>query len=126
MKITHIGERVTQEDLIKYYNIADVFAFPTRLEGHGMTAAEAMSCGVPVVTTNAKGIRDVVVDGKTGYKVNINDVEKFSEKMKILLSDDSLRKRMGIAARKHIEKNWTWKNSIDQTEKFMKELVGTK
>ncbi|MCK4497082.1 MAG: glycosyltransferase family 4 protein, partial [Candidatus Aenigmarchaeota archaeon] len=116
----------TQKDLAKYYNISDVFAFPTRLEGHGMTAAEAMACGMPVVTTNAAGVRRFVLDGKTGYKVNIDDVKQFTEKLKILLSDDSLRKRMGRAARRHIEENWTWDVSIDQTEKFMEKVVNRK
>lgn len=124
--IHHIPHVSTQKDLLKYYNVSDVFAFPTRLEGHGMTAAEAMACGMPVVTTNAAGVRRFVLDGKTGYKVNIGDVKQFTEKLKILLSDDSLRKRMGRAARRHIEENWTWDVSIDQTEKFMEKVVNRK
>ncbi len=116
----------TQKDLAKYYNVSDIFAFPTRLEGHGMTASEAMACGLPVVTTNAKGVRDIVLDGKTGYKVDVNDVKQFSEKLKILLSDGSLRKKMGLAGRKCIEENWTWEVSLDQTERFMEKVVNKK
>lgn len=113
----------TQKDLVKYYNACDVFAFPTRLEGHGMTAAEAMACEVPVVTTNAKGIRNVVVDGKTGYKVNIDDTEQFSSKLEILLSNDSLRKKMGSAGRRFIKENFTWEAAIDKLEVFMENMT---
>jgi phosphatidylinositol alpha-1,6-mannosyltransferase len=116
----------TQKDLAKYYNISDVFAFPTRLEGHGMTAAEAMSCEVPVVTTNAKGIKNVVLDGKTGYKTDIDNVEQFSDKLKILLSDASLRKKMGSAGRRFIEENFTWKSSLDKLEKFLEDMLNEK
>ena len=112
-----------KEDLAKYYNISDIFAFPTRLEGFGRTAAEAMSCGVPVVTTNAKGIRDVVIDKKTGYMVDTDNSEQFSDKLKSLLNDVSIRKKMGYAAIKRVEENFTWKSSINKTERFMQNLV---
>lgn len=125
-KIHHISHFLPEEELVKYYNTSDVFAFPTRMEGHGMTAAEAMACGVPVVTTNAAGVSRFVLDGKTGYKVNVDDVGQFTKKLKILLSDGSLRKKMGSAGRRHIEENWTWDVSIDQTEKFMEKVVNRK
>lgn len=121
-KIHNIPYVPNKNDLAKYYNISDVFALPTRLEGFGRTAAEAMSCGVPVVTTNAKGIKDVVLDGETGYQVNIDNVMQFSEKLKKLLSNDSLRLKMGLNARKRVEKEFTWEASLNRAELFMDRL----
>jgi len=47
------------------------------VEGFGISALKAGSCGLPVVASNIQGIRDVIVDGKTGYLVGEGDVEGF-------------------------------------------------
>ena len=74
---------------------SDVFVFSSEYEGLGTAIVEAQVCGLPVVATDCKyGPNEVVVDGKTGFIVPVNDVEKFSEKLENLISDKELRQEM--------------------------------
>lgn len=74
---------------------ADVFAFPTRREGLGLAALEAMYCGLPVIASNTRGIRDYAVDGKSGFLRDPEDAAGFADAIRILKEDAALRKRCG-------------------------------
>lgn len=74
---------------------ADVFAFPTRREGLGLAALEAMYCGLPVIASNTRGIRDYMVDGKSGFLRDSEDAAGFADAIRILKEDTALRKRCG-------------------------------
>lgn len=79
------------------YNWADIFIMPNitvpgDVEGFGIVAIEAGTCGLPVVGTNIQGIRDAVIDGETGYLVDEGDVEGFLERIKEMdLDKDNIR-----------------------------------
>lgn len=82
-----ILNEVSQGLLKLLYNCADVFVMPNRrikddVEGFGIVAIEAASCGAPVVANNVDGINEAVLDGKTGWLVEDNNTEKFLEKIK--------------------------------------------
>jgi glycosyltransferase involved in cell wall biosynthesis len=72
-------------------------------EAFGFTIVEAMSCGVPVIATRTGGIPEIVRDGANGFLVPINDPNSTSECILRLLSDDSLRDKMGHAARSDVK-----------------------
>ncbi|MGM9661026.1 MAG: glycosyltransferase family 4 protein [Faecousia sp.] len=74
---------------------ADVFAFPTRREGLGLAALEAMYCGLPVIASNTRGIQDYMVDGKSGFLRDAEDAAGFADAIRILKEDIALRKRCG-------------------------------
>ncbi|MHB8621935.1 MAG: glycosyltransferase family 4 protein [Sulfuricaulis sp.] len=101
-------EQIRQERRIKvvgysteperYLSISDVFCLPSYREGFPNTVIEAAAMGVPVVATHIVGLVDSVVDGKTGILVQPRNVEALSAALFSILSDESLRKRMGKAA----------------------------
>jgi len=68
-------------------------------EGLGIATIEAMAAGVPTIVSNNYGLAETTVDGKTGYVVERGDVDAIAEKILLLLTNDSLRKEMGEAAR---------------------------
>lgn len=84
-------------------NIADIFVMPSK-GGEGITRAmlEAMSCGTPVITTNVGGNPDAVINGETGFIINVGDYETLANKILTLLKDSELRRKIGINARKRI------------------------
>jgi glycosyltransferase involved in cell wall biosynthesis len=88
---------VEPELLPRHYHRMDVVAMPSRWEGFGLAAAEAMAAGKPVVGTNVPGLREVVHDGVTGFLVPVDDPEALAQRLAHLLSDDSLRAAMGRA-----------------------------
>ena len=65
---------------------------PDDVKEFGIVALEAGSCGVPVVASNIQGLRDAVIDGKTGYLIKEGDVEGFLERIKMMnLTKEDIR-----------------------------------
>lgn len=104
----------SEEQLLRYYRSADVFALPSRLvepagsvEGFGIVFLEASSCEVPVIGGNSGGIPDAIVDGETGYLVDPNSADQLTDRILTLLSNRNLRKSMGQAGRRRVVAEFT-------------------
>lgn len=97
---------VPQTDLPQIYRSADVFVFPSLLEGMGLVVLEAMASGLPVITT-PNGPGDLVRDGVDGFVVPIRDVDAIVEKLEYLHAHPEERLRMGQNARERA-KMFTW------------------
>jgi glycosyltransferase involved in cell wall biosynthesis len=89
-----------------YYEIMDVFVFPTRREGLGKVLLEAAAAGKPVVSTRTTGVVDVVQDGITGILVPPGDVENLAQATACLVRDHELALRMGRCARVLVEQHF--------------------
>jgi len=96
--------RVEPEVLPRYYHIVDVLAVPSHWEGFGLAAAEAMAAGRPVVGTNVPGLREVVEDDVTGFLVPADEPSLLAQRLVTLLSDHSLRARMGRRGIERVER----------------------
>jgi len=92
--VTFLGAR-DQDTLPYYYSAAQVCVVPSYYESFGMVALEAMACGTPVIASKVGGLTFTVKDGGTGYLVPDGDPAALSEKLKLLLTDEKLRRRMG-------------------------------
>lgn len=84
-----------RKDVPEIMNAADIFAHPSKREGLGLACLEAMASGLPLVTSNIQGIPDYVENGVTGFLCDPEDTAKFAENLHILISDSTLRRRMG-------------------------------
>lgn len=90
----------------------DVFVFPTLVEGRALVVLEAMSQGLPVITTTNSGNDDVVIDGTTGFIVPIRSAEAIARRLTQLAEDPDLVQAMSEAARqKAIEHSWDYYRS---------------
>lgn len=92
-----------RRDIPELCNTADISAFPSRIEGLGLAGIEAMSAGVPLVSSNVHGILDYVIDGKTGYACNPEDVDGFANAISKLATDKELRESMREDCLKAVE-----------------------
>lgn len=90
---------VAPGELGRYYERAAVVCVPSRREGYGMTAREAMAYGRPVVATRVGGLADAIRDGETGVLVPPRDPAALRLAIVGLLDDGALRRRLGEAAR---------------------------
>ena len=95
---------VSPRELGPWYERAAVIAAPSRREGYGVAAREAMAWGRPVVATAVGGLVDAVVDGETGLLVPPGDVPALRSALERLLGDAGLRKRLGVAAREKAQR----------------------
>jgi glycosyltransferase involved in cell wall biosynthesis len=98
---------VPRAELGMYYERAAVVSVPSRREGYGVVAREAMAFGRPVVATAVGGLVDAVEDGETGLRVPPGDVAALRAAIERLLEDAALRTRLGAAARAHAAEHWT-------------------
>lgn len=106
---------IPEESKPEYYNMADVFVFPSELEGFGLVLAEAMSCGKPVVSFNNSSIPEVVEDSVTGFLVKTGDKDEFVKKTQLLLEDEHLRCRMACQAVERVERMFRWERAARET-----------
>ena len=95
---------IQEKDLPKYYCIGDIFAYPSFLEAFGLVVLEAMACGLPIVAWDVAPINEFVRNGRDGLLVPLGDINKFTECIRYLLSNERLRKQMGRNAGNQAEK----------------------
>jgi len=88
------------EDVRGLLSAADVLVMPSRWEGFGLAAAEAMAASLPVLATRVEGLCDVVVEGKTALLVERDDPEALAKQIEFLAGDAALRRRLGQAGRR--------------------------
>lgn len=135
-RVLWIEKMVTKPEVIELYSHARVFCCPSVYEPFGIINLEAMACGAPVVASATGGIKEVVVDGETGYLVPFEadpasgfpqDPEKFAEdlgaKLGALLGDAETCHRFGAAGRKRVEEKFSWSSIADQTVDLYRGLI---
>ena len=106
----HFLGQLHNRDIAAYYHASDVFALASvaRSEAFGIVQLEAMACGLPVVNTGLdSGVPFVSLDGLTGLTVPPGDSAALSRALTTLLDDDELRGRLGDAARKRVDTEFT-------------------
>lgn len=133
-----IPQFLPKPQLISLYTHAAVFVCPSIYEPFGIINLEAMACGTPVVASAVGGIVEVVEDGETGLlvpfeplpweKIDFRDAGGFSKSLAAainsLLSAPDKLEAMGIAARRRVEKYFSWQAIARQTLQFYRELTG--
>lgn len=98
--IEYFGE---QEDVRPYLNQANVFVLPSYREGTPKTNLEAMASGRAVLTTNAPGCKETVVDGLNGYMVPVKDIDALCDKMEYLIENPRIVEKMAVEGRKMVK-----------------------
>jgi glycogen synthase len=106
---------VPHDELQGLYARAAVVACPSRREGFGVACLEAMAHGRPVVAGDVGGLRDLVVDGETGYLVPPRDVPALRAALERLLGDADLRRRLGAAGRERARTVFSWPAATEAT-----------
>jgi glycosyltransferase involved in cell wall biosynthesis len=102
---------VPHAELGQYYERAAAVVVPSRREGYGIAAREAMAYGRPVVATAVGGLLDAVEDGVTGLLVPPRDPDSLRAALDRLLRDAAMRARLGAAARARAARDLGWKAS---------------
>ena len=135
--IVWINEMVDRKTATELYSHAAVFCCPSVYEPFGIINLEAMACETGVVASAVGGIKEVVVDGETGFLVPLEQMkespfeptnaEKFSRdlaaKINQLMSDPELRERFGKAGRKRAKEKFSWSAIARETKALYKSLT---
>ena len=111
-------------ELGPYYARCSVVACPSRREGYGLVAREAMAHGRPVVASAVGGLLDAVEDGVTGLLVPPRDPASLRDALMRLLGDHDLRWRLGAAARARAREKYSWQAATAATLDAYREVLG--
>ena len=135
-RIVWIEKMVTKREAIQLYSNARVFCCPSVYEPFGIINLEAMACRVPVVASATGGIKEVVVEGKTGYLVPFDqdpvtsfprDPETFARvlasRSSELMADPEKCQRFGEAGRRRVEEQFSWTAIAHQTIELYERLI---
>jgi N-acetyl-alpha-D-glucosaminyl L-malate synthase BshA len=111
-----------QEQINEILSISDLFLLPSATESFGLSALEAMACSVPVVSTNAGGLPEINVDGKTGYLSEVGDTDAMAANAIHILSDDDRLLHFKKAAIAHARK-FEKQHIIPQYEQLYTQVI---
>ena len=106
-RFRHFGV-IPRNDLYRFYSQGSVLVLASLEEGLALVQAQAMACGIPVITTTNTGAEDLFTNGVEGFIVPIRDVNAIAEKIAQLLSRSNDREMMGQAARKRVAEIGGW------------------
>jgi len=115
--------QVSETDLIKLYQNADVYAYSSPCEDFGLGPIEAMACGTPAVVWDYAGPTETVIDGTTGFRAKPYSIDDFAEKVLRLLKDEDLNRKMGLNAVSHVRKNYSWGRHMEILEPALLSLA---
>ena len=111
-----------QEQMDEILSISDLFLLTSSYESFGLSALEAMSCGVPVISTNAGGLGEINVHGFTGYLSNVGDVEDMATHAFSILENETVLNQFKNQAKEHAMK-FEKQFIIPQYEQLYNEVV---
>jgi glycosyltransferase involved in cell wall biosynthesis len=115
---------VSDENLLKYYNLADIFAFPTlRMEGLPLVLPEAMACEKPVIASRIGGITTVIDNNKDGILIETGNLKELKGKVLEVLGNEELARKLGKNARKKVVERFGLDRMIKDTIKIYEEVL---
>lgn len=112
-----------KENLEKYYNSFDIVVVPSRFEGFGLTAIEAMSYEVAVVASKADGLKEVIEDRINGILVSNEDPKEYAKEILALINSKEKRNTIGKNARKRVIENFSFENFENKTISLYKSIL---
>jgi glycosyltransferase involved in cell wall biosynthesis len=105
-----------RSDLLPVYTSFDLFVLSSRREGLPNSVLEAMAMGLPVVTTDVAGAKELVVDGVTGFVLPQGDVDRITEAIRTIVGNENLRVRMGQLGRERVEREFSFRKRLQDIE----------
>lgn len=121
-RVTFLGLRT---DVHSIYPALDVLIVPSRTEAHGLVAAEAMACEIPVVASDLGGLRNIVEPNRTGKLVRAGDWEQFAQSVCHVLNEPGLVRSLGRTGRQSVIEKWSLDRMIRKTEELYDQLLAS-
>ncbi len=109
-------------DMAQFYRECSIFLLPSRYEGFGLPALEAMACGAAVVSTDNGGITDFARSGENMLIARVGSPESMADQVAVLLSDDVQRQRLAVAGLE-TAKGFSWDKAADAFERVLNDLM---
>ncbi len=123
-RVRIVDRMLSVEELVAEYSTARIAVVPSYFEGFGFPASEAMACGLPVIATDGGALTEVVgTGGEAGRIVPLRDTGALAQAITELALDPARAAEMGRAARRRIERAFSWSEAGRNTEQVLAEVV---
>ena len=119
-KVTFVGFR---SDIKEILSALDILVLPSLLEGFPMILLEAMAMATPIVASDIPGIREQIIDGKTGILVPARDSNALASAITSILEDKQTARRIGLEARKTVDEKFSVGKMVAETESLYLSLL---
>jgi len=134
-KLKELAKELKVEDIVQFIGYvepekvyehlmeADIFVRPSRTEGLGSSFLEAMGAGLPVIGAPVGGIPDFLKDGETGLFCKVDDPKDLAEKIKKLMTDEKLAKKLAGNGRRLVLEKYNWDNVAKQMKNILSHII---
>lgn len=112
-----------ESDKPSLYRDCDIFVLPSNVESFGIVFLEAWTCGKPVIGCRTGPVASVISEGQDGLLVPHGDAEELSKAIMLLLTDESLRRKLGQNGRQKVLRQYTWERIVSKVESIYQMLV---
>jgi glycosyltransferase involved in cell wall biosynthesis len=110
-------------DIARFNSAMDIICLTSKNEGTPVSLIEAQAGGIPVVTTDVGGVRDIIVEGDTGYIVPKDDISPFGERLLDLIENEKKREKMSQNGWNHVKEKFHYETLVRNMDKFYQELL---
>jgi glycosyltransferase involved in cell wall biosynthesis len=113
--------KIETDELVRHYSEATMLVVPSQYEGFGLPAAEAMSCGTPVISTTAGALPEVI--GDAGILIPPGDTGAIIQAVTGLLDNENKRREMCVSGKERVGRLFNWDNTARQTADYYREAI---
>lgn len=114
---------LSQEELRQYYLSSDVVIIPSLMEATSLAAMEAMSCSLPVISTDVGGMPEIVSEGYTGWLLEKENSSKLASLIKNIINNEFNILKMGENAKKFVQENKSWEKIAKEINKIYNKFI---
>lgn len=118
----HFAGAIAHKTLPTFYRRATMLVLPSTSEGFGLSCAEAMACGCPVVVSDIEALRTLVKNGEAGLLFRVGDAQDLGDKLKTLLADRALQAHLSHKGREHIVQWHDWESAAARYRVLLRTL----
>ena len=112
---------ISEKEIVKTYHDSDIAVIPSLYEGFGFGAGEAMACGVPLISTDSGGLKQVI--GDAALKIKPGSVNEIEEGILQLFTEEKMRQELAEKGRERMEKFFDWKIAASAYIELFKKII---
>ncbi|WP_107038459.1 glycosyltransferase [Brumimicrobium mesophilum] len=110
-------------DIASFNQGMDIMCLTSKNEGTPVSIIEAQASGIPVISTDVGGVRDILEEGKAGFVIKREDIETYTEKLRLLVEDRTLREKFSIFGQENVKYKYSYHRLVDDTRNYYKSLL---
>ena len=112
---------ISEKEIVKTYHDSDIAVIPSLYEGFGFGAGEAMACGVPLISTDSGGLKQVI--GDAAFKIKPGSVNEIEEGILKLFTEEKIRQELAKKGRERMEEFFDWKIAASAYIEVFKKII---